>query len=124
MKYYKVGEIINYKGVDYVTGDSTSQGWVYKDEKAFVKGVGICYIPEYAFEGIGIIVVSKDELGGGECGSTYFELQPIIDKGEAYTQQDLIKVFGDEHKAIIGFDMLDWQFPESLAEELVWEDFE
>ena len=123
MKYYKVGEIINYKGVDYVTGDSTSQGWVYKDEKAFVKGVGICYIPEYAFEGNTIEVVTFNRLQDRE-ETIYFELQPIIDKGEAYTQQDLIKVFGDEHKAIIGFDMLDWQFPESLAEELVWEDFE
>jgi hypothetical protein len=122
-EYYKIGNIINHQGIDYVTFGSTCQGLVYKDEEAFVKGVGICYIPEGAFEGNTIEIITYDDLKQ-RVETIYFELNPIIEKGNTYTRKDLIKIFGNKKRATIGFEILDWQYAETLSYEIVWEDWE
>lgn len=107
--------IIGTIGVIYKDGtvkkDETDQGLVFKDNNAFENGQGICYIPE-------------------ECGNIVEniyqgDLSKLSDEDLAicYTKQDFLDlVDGNEKLAKIVFEMVDWQDPSTLVEELYRED--
>lgn len=76
--------------------DNTQQGEVFKDQEAYETSLDkICYISEYG------------------------------DLESFYTKQGFLDITnGNQRQADILFDMVDWQFPESLYEELEFSDFE
>jgi hypothetical protein len=100
-------------GKTYYELERWDQGWCYKDEKAFEDGFGLVYIPEYAvenFEGEQITIE----------GRTFYNGDDIED---VYTYSDLLNLcHGNHGHALFMIQTLDWQYPESLYDELNWED--
>ena len=104
-----VGSLLNYAGEDYVSLERHNEGWYYKDTKAFEKGIGVCYIPEYALEDFGGKMFEEE-------GEVYYRL---IDIEDTYTYTDFLNLTHNNHaKAKILFEMLDYQYPQSLYQEL------
>lgn len=84
------------------------RGLVYKDEAAFEKKEGICYIPEWGFDPEGAV-----PPGGF-----------LLEDCETYTYDQILEACeGNEEAAKQVFAGLEWQFPETLYEESK-EDFE
>jgi hypothetical protein len=107
----EVGKILRIEGdmEEYVAFEYLNQGWFYKDSEAFEKGSGICYIPEYAV----------DEFGGKMVALETLNFFRMIDIKDKYTYTDFMNLVGNNHgKAKVLFEMLDWQHPESLYQEL------
>lgn len=76
-------------------GVSTFNGFPFKDWEAYDKG-DVCYISESA-------------LGDLERGEG--------DEDDFYTKEDFIEIAGDERKARLLFEAVDWQHPESFWDE-------
>lgn len=91
----KIGEILN--GNKVFLGE-TDNGFCYKDYEAFEKKEGICYIPEHG-------VNEKDEI---EVSYTYDCLKELVLE-YGYEGEDILKGI---------FDILDWQSPETLLNDL------
>ena len=107
----EVGKILRIKGdiEEYVSLEYFNQGWCYKDSEAFEKGVGVCYISEYALENFGGKMVDIN-------GETFYRL---IDIEDTYTYTDFLNLtHNNESKARTLFEMLDYQYAESLYEQL------
>lgn len=98
-------------GVLYVSTSWLGQGIGYKDYDAWGTKNEIVYIPEYAFEDDNIETILDD-------GEVFYKLDTIKTK---YTTNDIMEVcktFGiPKRYAWQLFDTLDWQHPESLADE-------
>ena len=96
-------------------GWNCNDGCIYKDEKAFLAGKGICYIPEYGFT-----EDAKDYFTETELELIYKNTGVYESKVSAsgYSRQDLISLCnGDNDLALELFYHLDWQYPETLCEE-------
>ena len=94
----RMGEIKN--GLVYPV--RSAQGLVYKDEAAFEKREGACYIPEWGFDPEGAV-----PPGGF-----------LLEECETYTYDDILRVCeGNEEAAKQVFAGLEWQYPETLYEE-------
>ena len=107
----EVGKILRISGdtEEYVSLEYFNQGWCYKDSEAFEKGFGLCYIPEYAVEEFGGKMVEIE-------GETFYRL---IDIEDTYTYTDLLNLtHNNDSKARTLFEMLDYQYAESLYQEL------
>ena len=107
----EVGKILRIEGdmEEYVSLEYHNQGWFYKDSEAFENGFGVCYIPEYAVEEFGGKMVEIE-------GETFYRL---IDIEDTYSYTDLLNLTHNNHsKAIVLFEMLDYQYPQSLYQEL------
>lgn len=90
----RIGEILNDNKVSL---GETDNGFCYKDYEAFEKKEGICYIPEHG-------VNEQDEI---EVYYTYNCLKEIV------------LSYGYEEDILTGiFDILDWQNPETLLNDL------
>lgn len=108
--YEMFGKKEKYKGQWLYSGewydDGMAYGTIYKNYSAFYKPRRyknpneIVYIPEYGFPGEKSKRVTKNELNS------------------SYTRQALIDLTGSEAIAEELFDMLAWQHPESLWNEL------
>ena len=80
----------------------SAQGLIYKDEAAFEKGEGICYVPEYGLD------PDAATVSGGF----------LVDECETYTYSDIVRACeGNEEAARQVFARLDWQHPETLYRE-------
>lgn len=102
-------------GVIYADGTvekgHTDQGWVFKDYKAWELGHGICYIPE--LDGEYIEGIYKPKLEDGE------------EYAACYSKDGFLElVGGNEDLARLVFEMVDWQHPETLVDELYSDDEE
>jgi hypothetical protein len=107
----EVGKILRIAGdmEEYVAFEYLNQGWFYKDSKAFEKGFGVCYIPEYAV----------DEFRGKIVSLEGFNFFRLIDIEDTYSYTDFMNLVGNNYgKAKVLFEMVDWQYPESLYQEL------
>lgn len=81
-----------------VQGDNL--GFIFKDYEAYLKGDEVCYISEFATE---LSTLTEEEAR--EVGYTRFQLEALC---EPYNlDPDYL------------FEMLDWQSPEVLIDELV-----
>jgi hypothetical protein len=107
----EVGKILRIEGdmEEYVALEYHNQGWFYKDSEAFEKGFGVCYIPEYAVEEFGGKMVEIE-------GENFYRL---IDIEDTYSYTDFLNLTHNNHiKAKALFELLDWQYPQSLYQEL------
>lgn len=125
----------------YYVGDSCpplGNGICYKDRKAFDEHVGICYIPEYDF--MDEPALDKDVSSDmREWMEKNFSWHVAIDNGytrdgiyaaadeaiDAEWQEQMEKEYGKaffegfiDHIAQVIFDTVDWQHPETYAQEL------
>jgi hypothetical protein len=94
MAYLKIGSFVKSDDGTYeVKKDWYQQGWVFKDEEAYLQHPDEpCYVPE---------------------------MTEYSDK-EVYTANDILAICNGQRKfANALFDSLDWQSPESLKDE--WE---
>lgn len=89
----------------------SGQGMVFKSNEAFETGKGICYIPELC--GNIIDDMYKGEIKNSSDIATFYTRQMFLDE-----------VNGNEHLASVIFDMVDWQSPSTLVDELVTNDEE
>jgi hypothetical protein len=99
-----------------------NDGVVYKDQKAFENGKGVCYVPEYGFDnsdengGAFFDFLTKYRMASELEGNTY-----VTQSG--YTRADLEELCdGTKYDAEDLFDHLDWMFPETLLDEWVREE--
>ena len=109
-------------GLEVYSCEHTWQGFVFKDEERFLNEHDkVCYVQEYGlFDESNI----KHELDDDD----FYELT----YGGGYTRKDFEKIVdtGDisqeeiDRRATILFEMVDWQSPETLYDELEFEDFE
>lgn len=107
MEHTLIGEI---KIVDnekrYYPG-GTMQGYVFKDEKAFETGEGICYLSEYDFY--------------DDCDNSveYLTEEQAIKVGEtrASIEKQCEEILGDKKYAEDIFEIVDWQSVNALAWE-------
>lgn len=82
------------------------QGWGYKAEWNPMTPEDIIYIPEYGYEDA---CYSLEELGNDE---------DLVPRENAFSYNDFLKICnGNEKKAEILFQCVDWQFPESVLDE-------
>jgi hypothetical protein len=99
-----------------------NEGTIYKDQKAFDVNEGICYIPEYDFDGI------KDSEDERYYNFKHPEAIPEEFKYEiiknpywslsGYTRKDLKELCQESNYDIKDlFDHLDWMYPETLINE-------
>jgi len=96
----KIGEIKG--GTVYPEYAGNNDGFYYKDSEAFDRQEGVCYIPEAEFE---------DE--GQPDGGLDLNSRP------GYTYQDFLDVcYGNKKLAHDVFDLVDWQCPETVVDEL------
>lgn len=100
--------IFNYEG------GSTFNGTCYKDIEAFKTGKGICYISEYGLMDL------HEELNGLEG-----EDRASILGCHGYTRQDILNLLPDgeafDKVAEYIFYTCDWQYPETLLDEMMRE---
>ena len=92
-------------GGNKVELDITENGFCYKSLRAFENKKGICYIPEHGVSGC-------DEI---ELSYTYKDLYSTVEnyvKGLNYSDSEI------ENLTKGVFDLLDWQVPETLLEDL------
>lgn len=81
-----------------VQGDNL--GFIYKDYKAYLRGDQVCYISEFATDQV---LLTEEEAR--EVGFTRFQLEALCEPYNLDT--DYL------------FELLDWQSPEVLIDELV-----
>ena len=82
--------------------EMSDQGFIFKSTAMFESELGVCYIPELSGEG---------NNGSGEILD--------ISKNQIYFKKDFLDlVDGNEHLARILFEVVDWQHPSSLLEDL------
>jgi hypothetical protein len=113
--------VITEDGRKAYKGENSMQGYVYKDPKIFLDAPTdqVCYIPEYA-------------LLDGETYVKGDHVFYIVEKENTYTRNDFMKIARETgenlglldvlHRAKFLFDMVDWQHPESLADEIDWDE--
>ena len=84
------------------------QGYGYKLYKDWdkIEDDEVIYIPEYAYKQI-------------EPEEKWFDV-PFSING-CYTKEDFIDIVGDEERAQTLFEDVDWQYPETLADEYDWQ---
>lgn len=91
-----------------------NDGVVYKNDKAFETGEGVCYIPEFEFENADenpFEFYEKAAIASVVENNNYVAIQ-------GYTRQDFIELCnGDEKWARELYDHVDWQHPETLWDE-------
>lgn len=108
MKTKKLIEVGYFEDDKFYFGESDN-GFIYKNEEAFLNKKGICYIPSYTFEELGD-AITLQEIGDGDCA--------------AYTYSDLLNaVCGNEESAKFLFDCLDWTHPETELQNLEQVDY-
>lgn len=91
-----------------------NDGVVYKDDKAFESGEGVCYIPEFGFENAN---ENPFEFAIKECIASEIEDNTYV-AIQGYTRQDFIKLCdGNEKLARELYEHVDWQHPETLWNE-------
>ena len=94
-----------------------NDGVVYKDEKAFKTGNGVCYINEYGFENTDENSTLLFEFRAKEVAASEVENNSYV-ATSGYTRQDLVDLCdGNEDMARDLFDHLDWMSPETLMDE-------
>lgn len=80
-----------------------NKGFIFKSYDNFKKGDEICYIAEYAYNGI---IVDETSV--------------FLDESFGYTRHDLEKLCeGTPIDVELLFDLLDWQSAETLLDELI-----
>ena len=115
-------EITYYFGEYGQFGCYCNEGVVYKDEQAFETGEGVCYIPEYGFENREENGSQLFEFHAKEAVASGVEYNSYV-ATEGYTRADLENLCeGTSFTARELFDHLDWQHPDTLANE--WLDYE
>jgi hypothetical protein len=85
-------------------------GWFcYRDEEAFEKQFGVCYVPEYALnEFKGKTITINDDV-----------FYRLIDIEDAYTYQALLNVAHNDHaNCSMLFEMCEGAYPETMYQEL------
>lgn len=89
-----------------------NDGVVYKDSQAFETGKGVCYIPEFGFEGSTLFEFYAKEAVASELeGNSYVAIS-------GYTRADLEELCeGTNFDAEDFFNHLDWMYPETLMNE-------
>ena len=91
-----------------------NDGVVYKDDKAFETGNGVCYIPEFGFENAD---KNPFEFDAKERIATEIEDNPYV-AIQGYTRQDFIELCdGNVGLAKELYESVDWQHPETLWDE-------
>ena len=106
------GAKIERNGKTYYQQGSNGEGYVFKDEQAFLNNTDdICYIPEHAFDDAKEVEIE---------GETYYE----IERENAYTRKDLEEVIKEAEDYEDNpwdvedfFRALMWEFPETLIAE-------
>lgn len=93
-EYYKLGLCEVAENGYVFTGEYSNNGYIFKDEEAFEKNWDApCYVPEGEIE--------------------------LVDRCEFYTHNDLLKLCYNNHKLCDRiFFKLDWQYPETLLDDL------
>ena len=114
----------DYKGL-VVKVDYTSNGYVFKDEQAFIKRLDEpCYIPELA---LGDFMYTDEEENNHYAVDDYMSIycyQDFIDIVKEHSKDDNLTDKKIYERAYTLFDMVDWQSPETLILELGFEDEE
>jgi hypothetical protein len=94
-----------------------NDGVIYKDEEAFKKGEGVCYVSEHAF-----YTVQEDDMSEFE-----FLINKLKEKKiyvthvalEGHTKEDLELLCKDINYDVQDlFNHLDWMYPETLINEM------
>jgi hypothetical protein len=103
----------------FIRFESTMNGYCYKNEDNFNKKEGVCYIPEYAIKkDVGMFSIKRN-------GSLDYFYKITDFYPNYYTYDDFMKLCdNNEKRATILFEIVDWQYPESLLYELEWEELE
>lgn len=93
----------------YYYGDSTDNGYCYKDMEAWVSGEGVCYIGEHEFE-------------NGWCSVNYMgnTREEIIADMAEYLPHCDVKFIEDRAECVL--QECDWQCLTTLMEEVDWEE--
>jgi len=101
-------------------GEYDTQGVIYKDYEAYRTGKGVCYIPEYDFdnEDNPFELEEKAMVANGIEDNKFQALN-------GYHRSDFLRIAeGNKQFADCLFEMVDWQHPEALADEIEPDDFE
>lgn len=94
-----------------------NDGVVYKDEKAFKTGKGVCYINEYGFDNWHENAGELFEFNAKEAVASGLEENSYVTT-MGYTRRDLEMLCeGTSIDVTDLFDHLDWQCPETLVDE-------
>ena len=113
---YNGGKLIK---VVYI-GEYATQGVIYKDYKAYETGKGVCYIPEFDFDNPD----NPFELSDKAMVAHHIE-DNNFQASNGYHRSDFLRIAdGNKDWADCLFEMVDWQHPETLADELEPDDFE
>lgn len=100
----------------YYVGESTDNGYVYKDDEAFESGNGICYIPEWE------LLEYEENLKNGYT-LTDEEFESFIDKLNSelsYTRDEILNLCaGSEELAKDMYYNADWAHIETYINEWV-----
>lgn len=107
----------------YYIGEYGWQGVYYKDDEAYEKGEGVCYIPEYGFQNIEQNTNELFEFSAKSMVSEDLTNNPYIfyedGEGCAYTRKDFLAITdGNEEIAKDLFDSVDWESPETIYDEM------
>ena len=101
-------------------------GVIYKNDEAFEKGSGICYIPEYGFSNSEANGTVLFDWAAKACEAECAENNSYItsdDMGEGYTKQHFLDIcYGSEEFAKELYDSVNWQSPETLWDEWMEDD--
>lgn len=95
--------------------DGMEYGWVYKNERAFAEQPDeVCYIPEYAFEGVESVMVDATDFYPADVvgGYTRRQLEELV---EGEVDED-----GDKIDVEYFFQSLFWCFPETKLNEMTY----
>lgn len=108
----------------YYELETTFNGYCYKDEKAFKDKKGVCYIPEYntTFQDYDTeYKIPKDKIDD-YCYYTYDDIRKEVNDELLLNYKDDFNITDEKIDKIteIVFDMIDWQSPSSLLNELDW----
>ena len=110
-EYYKAGKILDLKNKIAIS-DDIGQGFGFKDEEAFVKKTGICYIPEHSFE--------SSYKDNEEQFTDSFSYSDFLQLAKNFKERNNIpNKYTVEMIARNLFESVDWQYPSSLIAD--WE---
>lgn len=104
-----------------IIGGKTENGYCYKDEEAYKTGEGICYIPEYDLDDLHKDLKEFDsryENSSMTEDEYRKEREEILLYEYGYTRKNFLDIWGGlEEFADDTFYMVDWQSPETYANE-------
>lgn len=106
------GYMVEYdNGTQYYPSE-TDNGFCYKYMPAFYSGEGVCYIPECMFDD-GVYSIHEDDV-------EIYTREILMDLMSEYLSDCDVETIENRTEYVL--QELDWQSPETLMEEIDWEE--